>query len=225
MNVVFENQHYVIVDKPSAMLSVPSRFEENDPRPVVGRNLSVQLGCQIFPVHRLDFEVSGLLLFAKEVKAHQAANDWFSKRQVKKTYHAITQEHPDYKVGESYEWKCRVLRGKKRTYEHELGKPSLTLAYLQSQFEEQGRKFFSWKLKPVTGRPHQLRFDCYRMQVPIVGDQLYGSIFSFAEKEILLRAVELQFPSIASEWGLPPQVAVTKLPLQTILLRMSGNKK
>ena len=77
LEIVFQNQHFCCVNKPAAWLSVYSRMGAMDPRPVVGKALEAQLACRVWPCHRLDEDVSGLLLFALNEKAHKAANHWF----------------------------------------------------------------------------------------------------------------------------------------------------
>jgi tRNA pseudouridine32 synthase/23S rRNA pseudouridine746 synthase len=215
MKIVFENDFFVIIDKPSGVLSVPGRFGEKDPRPVAGLLLQEQLKIQIFPVHRLDFEVSGLLLFAKTKAAHAAANSWFENKKIKKVYSALTEqilvpEKPSaisLTLGARFEWKSCILRGKKRAYESPHGKPSLTLAEFlgEESFSPSNLKnVLRWRLEPVTGRSHQLRFDLARHGFPILGDALYGSTIELEADKIALSAVEIHFPNEAtSKWSLP----------------------
>ena len=184
IDIVFENQHFVICDKPSGVLSTPSRFEADDQRGCLGTALQDSLKIQIYPVHRLDFEVSGLVMYAKNADAHRKANSWFENKQVFKTYTALTTGQDfshipsnvpnarlkiDLQPGMNFEWKSRILRGKRRAFESEQGKPSLTLAtYIGVTTSE----YHQWDLHPVTGRSHQLRFDLSRHGFPIVGDKL-----------------------------------------------------
>ena len=67
-SVLFENENFIAVDKKSGVLSVPSRMGKEDPRPVLGLELQETLKKQIFPVHRLDFEVSGMSKNDKTIK-------------------------------------------------------------------------------------------------------------------------------------------------------------
>ena len=91
IKVIFENNFGVVVLKPSGYLSVPSRLGAHEKRPILGLELRDQLKTEIFPVHRLDFEVSGVMLFAKDKEFHREANTWFEKALVHKTYRAITE--------------------------------------------------------------------------------------------------------------------------------------
>lgn len=226
IEIVFENLHFVICDKPSGVLSTPSRFEEDDPRRCLGTALQQQLKIQIYPVHRLDFEVSGLVMYAKNAEAHRKANAWFETKHVQKTYRALTtgqdfshiptnvpneREKIELISGSSFEWKSRILRGKRRAFESPQGKPSLTLAKYLS-IDERG--YQQWDLHPVTGRSHQLRFDLSRHGFPIVGDKLYGSKSEWInENAIALRSFEIDFSNApgAAALGLPEKIVVPAL--------------
>ncbi len=229
IDIVFENSHVVVCDKASGVLSTPSRFEEDDARLCLGTALQEHLKIQIYPVHRLDFEVSGLVMYAKTTEAHRKANAWFEKKQVHKTYRALTTGQDfahipanvgnprapiELQEGAHFEWKSLLLRGKRRAYEHAQGKPSLTLAtYLGEVVREQGR-LLQWDLQPVTGRSHQLRFDLSCHGFPIVGDSLYGSKVSWlSENSIALRSYKIDFSEApgASTLGLPEAIVVIAL--------------
>jgi len=76
---VFENEHFIAVDKPPLWLSTPSRMGKEDARPCLGLLLQEQTGHRLFPIHRLDFEVSGLIFFAKTGLAQSVASGAFEK--------------------------------------------------------------------------------------------------------------------------------------------------
>ncbi|MEZ0392091.1 MAG: RluA family pseudouridine synthase [Pseudobdellovibrionaceae bacterium] len=207
MKILFQNEHFVAVDKPSGLLTTPARFGEKDPRPVLGLELQTKLEKQIFPVHRLDFEVSGLVLFALSASAHSEANRLFETKKVQKIYQALSENqnsNPSLEKLENqdFEWKARILRGKKRAFESPHGKPSLTRARLLGREGE----FLKWELRPVTGRPHQLRFDLSRHGFPIVGDVLYGAQSQKETQKIELRSISLEFldSDFCKRWSLPP---------------------
>jgi tRNA pseudouridine32 synthase/23S rRNA pseudouridine746 synthase len=205
--LVFVNQRVIVVDKPPAWLSVPSRLGSADPRPCVGLALQEQLGRRIWPVHRLDEEVRGLLVFALDAAAHRALCTAFEQHAVRKTYHATTQgpAPADAQLGQTQRWTSRLLRGKRRAYVHPAGKEAVTLATLLSVSAPDGR--LQWQLEPLTGRPHQLRVELARRGCPIVGDALYGSQIAYGEG-IALAAVALDFSASAEvlALGLPARL-------------------
>lgn len=214
--IVFQNEHLIIVDKQGLVLSVPSRIGEKEIRPVLGLRLESDLGIKLYPVHRLDYEVSGLIMFAKTPQAQKITNSWFEKKEITKTYFAIsspiaqsaTESENHFTLGENYLWKCRLMRGKKRAYEASHGKESLTKAKLI----EVRNDLFHWELNPVTGRSHQLRYELFRHGHPIVGDELYSSTKKSEFPGIALRAFKIDFQNTkdAHVLELPPFLEISK---------------
>lgn len=219
--IVFQNENWVVVDKPAMVLTTPSRFENEDDRMVMGRELEKKMQCQIFPVHRLDFEVSGLVIYAKNEKAHAAGNYWFENKLVNKTYRALSR-HQDFshipenvkikkeffdpELQHQYEWRSRIFRGKKRSFDSPQGKPSLTYATCINM--ENG--IYQWNLEPLTGRPHQLRYEMSKHGYSIIGDELYGSKFKFNSEGIALRAFQIELTEVPIEkrFGLLEQIKI-----------------
>lgn len=197
MEIVFSNRYFIFIDKPSAVLTIPARFADKDTRPVLGLQLQERLQRKIYPVHRLDYEVSGLVMFALDAQSHKVANEIFENRKVTKTYQALSESTPEqqFSEGQKMEWSCKILKGKKRSFESPHGKPSLTEAQWISVIEHPiWGKGGAWVLAPKTGRSHQLRFEMYRHGFPILGDSLYGSkVKGRQEHSIALRAVRLEF--------------------------------
>ena len=205
LTILFANPAFVAVDKPSGWLSVPSRIGDDDVRPTVGRRLEAQLSARVWPVHRLDQEVSGVLLFALSADAHRAATRWFETRTIHKLYEAITEgQKPDRSPNAhadgappTFIWEGVMARGKKRAFLAAHGKPSVTHAWwrgLAAGGDQDARLI--WELEPLTGRSHQLRFDLARHGFPIVGDRLYGSTCVYgdaAANAIALRSIRLDF--------------------------------
>jgi len=175
ISIVFQNSQFAVVHKPAGTLSVPSRIGLKDPRPVAGLWLQDHLAKKIYPVHRLDEDVSGLLLFALTAEAASAGNKWFESHQIVKTYEAISIPVPDEdrkRLEQVHTWECRLMRGKKRAYEASFGKPSVTKSKLVGATDDERS---IWHLQPITGRAHQLRYEMSRHGFPIDGDDLYGS--------------------------------------------------
>lgn len=202
MNIVFENENFVIVDKPVNVLSTPPRFK--DDREILGITLEKELKIQIFPVNRLDAEVSGLVVYAKNANAHREANKWFENHLIKKHYQALANPTLEYEQKSWLHWKSKLLRGKKRAYESPHGKESETLAYLYESTDKS-----QWILSPLTGRSHQLRYEMYKHQVPILGDLLYSGT-KISEEGIKLRSFRLDLSNITENlrFGLPEKIEI-----------------
>lgn len=236
--VVFENMDLIAVDKPHGWLTTPAR-EATDPRPCLGRELQAAVGRQIFPVHRLDFEVSGVVLFAKTKDAHTVAQKWFEDGTILKTYQAFSPAFGDISEWREWRvWKSRIAKGKKRAFEAPHGKDAETRARVIEEIFAKGSgvagtaadrlrssvNLFRWELVPVTGRPHQLRFEMYKHGFSILGDVLYGGkeakpnadgAAATRQDWIGLRAVSLNLQQIAPDqrFGLPPVLTVDPLEL------------
>lgn len=219
----FHNEHFLIALKPAGVLTVPDRGGVDSAHPVLGLQLQDELGVRLFPVHRLDLPVAGLVLFALNAEAHKIANTWFENRLVHKTYRAWTQaqsfahipvhvRNPRHDItlsnGMHFEWYGKIDRNKRRAFESSRGKPSLTLAQYLGRHATHGH--LVWDVEPVTGRPHQLRLDLSRHGFPIIGDALYGSTTLFGLEQIALKAFRLDFSAIVEteRLGLPEQVLI-----------------
>lgn len=197
-SVLLQTPNAVLVDKPAQWLSIPGR-DPKDTRPVLGKLLQEKLQTQIFPIHRLDAEVSGLILYGLSPEFHKEANALFENKKIKKTYQALTSDGP-FEKNHKATWRSKILRGKKRTYEAPYGKEAITDAEVFNKTSSA----LEWRLNPVTGRSHQLRFELAKRQCPILGDVLYGSKEAWSEPGIALRAVRIDFPEdFASRWSLP----------------------
>lgn len=217
--IIFQNSELVIVDKPAGLLSVPGRFA-NDPRPILGRVLEEQLGRRLWPVHRLDFEVSGIMTFALNAQSHKKLNSVFERREVHKTYQALAPARGDQPPGVTFEWQSKILRGKKRSYESPAGQEAITHAEWRREGTSPASsevRLREWILTPLTGKPHQLRFEMFKQGLPIAGDVLYGSDIPWAADGLALRAIKIEWPErLAADLKLPALTEVPGHPFLTI---------
>jgi tRNA pseudouridine32 synthase / 23S rRNA pseudouridine746 synthase len=222
IRIVFENENFVVCDKLSEVLSTPDRHRSD--RPCLGIELQKNLNIQIYPVHRLDFEVSGLIIYAKNKNAHKISQDWFLKKQITKRYQALShvqnfshwpenvmtvRDHLAITSDQSFYWKTQIQRGKRRSFESIHGEWAETQAHMLTAEND----LISWNLFPLTGKPHQLRLEMSRRGFPILGDQLYGSKTKITPDiwkhgSMALRAVEIDLSAIVSRMGLPEQILV-----------------
>lgn len=218
MKIIFQNENFVVCDKAALVLSVPAR-EKNDNRECLGLQLQQHFARPIFPVHRLDYEVSGLIVYALNSHGHQVSQTWFLEKKIQKKYLAITAKQnfshwPEKIKTERHQicietetnffWRTQILRGKRRSYESAQGEWAETTAKL----EKVEAKKLHWSLSPLTGKPHQLRFELSRRGFPICGDQLYGSSQEWSFPGIALRAVSLDLQQIKNSLGLPQLIQI-----------------
>jgi tRNA pseudouridine32 synthase / 23S rRNA pseudouridine746 synthase len=227
INIVFENADFIICDKPGEVLSVPDRLGTASNRKCLGIELEKTKSIKIYPAHRLDFEVSGLILYAKNSSAHKASQDWFEKKKIHKLYRGLSlsqnfdhvKKWPEKnrqgfiaknfvpELDQQLVWKSQIMRGKKRAYHSPNGEWAETHVKLVGR----EKNMLLWDLSPITGKSHQLRFEMSQHGFPLLGDRLYGSESSLDEvpwphRGIGLRAIELDLSHINDRLGLPEKV-------------------
>lgn len=182
MHVLYEDARLVAIDKPAGVPTIPDRFGSDS----VHGQLERARGEKLWVVHRLDREVGGVLLFARDPETHRALSLAFERHQIDKTYAALTDGAPAFPPGAAFRWENRLLRGKKRAYPSPHGKVAVTDAIYEGPHPSGLR----WSLSPRTGRNHQLRVHLAQAGYPIVGDRLYGSARDWPDG-IALRAVRI----------------------------------
>ena len=212
LRIISKSTHWVAVEKPAGWLTTPSRLGAEDERPCLGRELERALACRVWPVHRLDQEVSGLVLFALTAEAHRALSAAFEGRAVRKLYHARCELKAGaiVSVGKLERWESRMLRGKRRAYVDPRGKECVTEARV---LHVEGAEV-ELELWPLTGRPHQLRVECAQHGIPILGDTLYGAR-ERPEEGIALQAMELDWSSWPGRVALDLPLVLSLLPDST----------
>jgi tRNA pseudouridine32 synthase/23S rRNA pseudouridine746 synthase len=168
INVIYENRDILAVDKPAGISTIPERNME---RESVLSHLSGKYPEKIYVVHRLDKETSGILIFAKNPRAHQLINDQFSSRTIEKTYVAITHGIIKREKG-IVESPLRPCGSGRIKVDSEKGKPCITEYEVVKRLENKTMV----RVHPKTGRRHQIRVHFYSIGHPIVGDPLYGNL-------------------------------------------------
>lgn len=194
--ILFENEWFCVINKPSGMLSVPGK----------GYAMSVQkwleekygLECNVKLVHRLDQDTSGLLIAAFGDISYKLLQKQFALRKMRKTY--IAELDGDYieknipKRGRislplSHNW---IDRPRQRI-DFEMGKEAIT----DYEFVNVAKGFSRVKFYPLTGRTHQLRVHSaseYGLGMPIVGDRLYGEAGKKGALRLHAQKIEFTFP-------------------------------
>lgn len=167
--ILYEDHHLLVIDKPAGLLSVPGRGSDRQSSAL--RYLQ-QTYDWIVPIHRLDQDTSGILMFAKNPETLKALQQEFLQHRIKKIYEAIL-EKPIQQLSGRIDlrlWGDPTQRPY-QSVNHDRGKPSLTQYQVLSQPESR------LELTPLTGRTHQLRVhmaDAQGLNNPILGDRLYG---------------------------------------------------
>jgi 23S rRNA pseudouridine955/2504/2580 synthase/23S rRNA pseudouridine1911/1915/1917 synthase len=164
--ILFENDEFIALNKPSGLLSVPDRTQS---APSL-KDLLIEKFHQIYTVHRLDRETSGVIVFAKTPEVHQHLSLIFQERQVEKIYYGIVWGVPISPKG-IIELPMQEHPAKNGTMiVHRKGKPASTGYEVMENF---GR-YSLLKFDLYTGRTHQIRVHMKESGHPILCDPLYG---------------------------------------------------
>ncbi len=177
LTIIFENQDLLIVDKPAGMVVHPSPGHERGTlvHAALGHAPDLQgVGGEERPgiVHRLDKETSGLIVIAKNERAHRWLQDQFRGRTVKKVYLALVDGAPPTPVG-------RVEAPIGRNSSHrklmavvppDKGREAVSEYRTLEQFA--GHTLL--EVHPLTGRTHQIRVHMAFLGCPVTGDTVYG---------------------------------------------------
>ncbi|WP_180028302.1 RluA family pseudouridine synthase [Acinetobacter sp. YH16032] len=168
LNIVYEDDDLVVIDKPAGLLSVPGRLPEHHDSAYL-RVIAQYPNAKI--THRLDMATSGILMFAKHRDAEVAVSKMFQARTVKKNYVALVQgkiaQQGQVDLPLITDWENRP----RQIVHFELGKSALTLFELVAY--DAHLDVSRVLLTPITGRSHQLRVHMQAIGHPITGDKLY----------------------------------------------------
>jgi 23S rRNA pseudouridine1911/1915/1917 synthase len=173
VGIVFENEHYAVVNKPAGMVTHPSHGHLDD-------SLLTSLSQNtLHPVMRLDRETSGLLIVAKDGYAH----NMLATSDIKKSYLALCYGRFEPENGTmSFPIARRPNSVMIRDCVDD-GKPSVTHYETVNYYEKAGISLVRFELE--TGRCHQIRTHCCHVGHPLLGDGLYGPLSDDNPNEVL----------------------------------------
>lgn len=170
-SVVFEDDHLLVADKPHFMPVTPSGS-------YVQQSLLVQLKrltglANLVPLHRIDRETAGLVLFGKRPNERNAYHALFREHGIRKTYHAVAAYRPELALPRVHN--SRLVEDPLHFFKMNevTGEPnSETRICLLRTMEARAL----YQLEPITGKRHQLRVHMMAMGIPIEGDQFYPRV-------------------------------------------------
>lgn len=187
LNIVYEDQWLLIINKPVGMLSVPGKERQTSLYDLVRKAYPEAEGPMI--VHRLDMATSGLLIIAKDKKTHQHLQAQFKNRSIRKKYIALLDGIVPEDEGTIELPLCpNPLDRPRQMADTQYGKPAITYY----QVLERTDKYTRIAFYPHTGRTHQLRVHAAHpsgLHCPIIGDALYGK----KDKRLYLHAESIEF--------------------------------
>ena len=187
LNIVYEDQWLLIINKPAGMLSVPGKERQTSIYDLARKAYPEAEGPMI--VHRLDMATSGLLIIAKDKKTHQHLQAQFKNRSIRKKYIALLDGVVPEDEGTIELPLClNPLDRPRQMVDTQYGKPAITYY----QVLERTDKYTRIAFYPHTGRTHQLRVHAAHpsgLHCPIIGDELYGK----KDKRLYLHAESIEF--------------------------------
>ncbi len=165
----------IAVNKPHNILIHKSHYARNIKGPTLLDVLFEQEGAAFYPIHRLDYKTSGILLLCKKKEFIVRFQELFDQNLIQKTYRAIVRGYaPENKIIDSPVKNADTLKYKEALTELKLlNKVSLDIPV----HPYPGARYSFVELSPKTGRMHQLRIHMNKISHPIVGDYKYGDRF------------------------------------------------
>lgn len=187
-SILRRSDSWVAVAKPAGIAAIPEKA--GDTRCLQAR-LERELGRRVWIVHRLDKEVSGVILYALDAEAHKSLNLAFERRTVSKLYLAGAAGVVQGDAGE-IDLPLREFGSGRIGVDREKGKPCLTRWRVLDRRTDRTLL----EMEPHTGRRHQLRAHAYAIGHPLLGDTRYGDKSAQARfPRLLLHARLLDFPA------------------------------
>lgn len=184
LEIIYEDDNIIAVNKPEGLASIHDSAGEKEDLQTL---LSERCKLKVFVVHRLDKEVSGVILFAKNAATHKMLNKQFAERTVKKSYIALVHGRVVKDEG-SINKPIREFGSGRMGIDEAKGKPSKTLYKVIKRYPS----YSLVELNPTTGRRHQLRVHLYYIGSAIVGDVRYGEkVFQEQYPRLMLHAKEV----------------------------------
>jgi RluA family pseudouridine synthase len=182
--ILYEDNDVVAVNKPEGLVSNARGGQEG-----LAPRLAAAGAGRLFIVHRLDKEASGVLLLAKNAEAHRFLNDLFSRGEVRKTYVAVALG----KISQSrgvIDKPIREFGSGRMGIDSERGKPSRT----EFEVTERLKDSTLVKVRPRSGRRHQIRVHFCSIGHPLAGDLKYGDrSVQRAYPRLMLHALDISF--------------------------------
>lgn len=177
LNVVYEDNHLLVVNKPAGMLvqgdATGDKTLLDHAKEYIKEKYHKPGAVFLGVVHRLDRPVSGLVVLARTSKALERMNRLFRDKKVQKIYWAITRQKPRPGSGKLVHWLVKdPAKNKATAYDHEVA--GARRAELKYRYLGTLNRHHLVEVRPLTGRPHQIRVQMAAIGCPLRGDVKYG---------------------------------------------------
>lgn len=182
-NLIFENENYMVVDKPPFISTHESRRYPNKTLAnfVADYLLKKGFNAKIRFVNRLDKDTSGIVVISKNLYSHEFIQKQMREQSVGKEYIAVLQGRLKNKFGAIDTSISRIKEGEVKRISGDQGESAYTEYEVMGEIDG----FTKVLLRPKTGRTHQLRVHTSSLGAAIVGDSLYGQKSNLIERQAL----------------------------------------
>lgn len=168
MNILFSDPYLVVAEKSAGVLSQGDEKNENNMPSLLAKEIS----GPIFPVHRLDRETGGVMVFARTKAAAAALSSAIAQRDFEKQYWAVIGM-PVEKTGEMHDL-LFFDRSKGKVFPVKKMRKGVKDAHLRYEVEKEAEGLSLVRIFPLTGRTHQIRVQFATRGAPLYGDRKYG---------------------------------------------------
>ena len=198
INILFENEDLLALDKPPGVLSQGTVANKEDHIYYAAQKFLEQRDGHTYLAlhHRLDKKTSGILLFAKSKKGNHILSSAFQNKTIQKTYIAKTSYQDGFSTGKKWRIENHLgpVRKEGRTTLHGSvragGQKAITDFEILQSSQEKGLLI---QAQPITGRTHQIRVHLSEFGLPILGDPLYSKE-SEKYPRLFLHAQRIELP-------------------------------
>lgn len=188
--ILYCDERFLVVDKPHFLPVIPSgKYVQQT---LLARLQQTTGIAHLSPIHRIDKDTAGLVLFSTNPKARDAYQALFRQHAVEKTYHAIAPINPSLYFPLQYS--SRVVEDEQFFRSKEIAGKTNSETHLS--IIDQSDRLALYALKPITGKKHQLRVQMAALKIPIVNDVLYPLVTQ-REDDDFSRPLQLLAKSIA----------------------------
>lgn len=196
IDVLFEDNHLIIVNKKAGDIVQGDKTRDkplsDKVKLYIKKKYNKPGDVFLGTIHRLDRPVSGAIVFAKTSKALTRMNKMFQDKTIQKTYWALCSQKPNENSGKLIHYLIKdTQKNKTKAHNQEINggkKSELLYKYLKDQ---KGKALI--EVKPLTGRPHQIRVQLATMKCIIKGDLKYGALLPNSDKSICLHSRKVEF--------------------------------
>ncbi len=188
--VLYQDEHLLVADKPHFLPVIPSGKYVQE---TLLTRLKNKLGLDdLAPIHRIDRETAGLVLFSINPATRDAYQTLFRERTIHKTYEAIALINANLTLPMTYQ--SRMVKGEPFFRMKEI--EGETNSETRLDILEKHGNFAKYQLSPITGKQHQLRVHLAALGIPILYDPFYPELIEWKEsfdKPLQLLAKQVRF--------------------------------